>query len=328
MPGVATFLQRLYQFIVNLFWPSPDPDAAYDEAFEAYQKYQSTKNLEDLVTSIASYDRALKLRRISTDQRELPGLLVNYAVAIWDRYKDDPDPAADDKKSYLKTVIELDEEARKLWKVDPPKGDGYPTLLNNLAKAYLELSRVDPSQATSTINHSLDLNREVYNNPGHYTAALGIGEALWARYAQNQFADEVNEENPDPDVIKFKKLGEAIAKFEESLEYANMTNNASTRVTCCYFLAKAYDTRYSLSQHISDLDNALDYNRKTRGMLDETDPKLDACLRDLCVQLLHKYDSNPRSRAPLEEAKAIAEGRFDDILPIIHNRENRQATIL
>lgn len=332
--SMMAFPKKVGRIIIDFFRSPRDPgDAEYDQALETYSTYQTTHNLEDLIISLERYNSALISRRKSKDQTDLPSLLVNYAVALWSRYKEEPGSMNDTKKIYLMDAIKFYEEARKLWKADPPVH--YLTLLMNLANAYFELARVDPTQETTSLTQSLALNREVFYNPSYpeekrYTAAFEIGKSLWIRYElktknpELKFPDENSKKKGDKVGMQIGQLDEAITKFKESLDYADAHNNSQTRVACYYFMAKAYDARYTLRKQITDLDTAIDYNRKARKELDKKDQRLETCSYDLCLQILRKYDSDKEKNcAHLEEAKAIAQGKFDDILKIIHDREHR-----
>ncbi|KAF8191778.1 hypothetical protein BJ912DRAFT_287898 [Pholiota molesta] len=335
MSAVISFLKKVWKIIYDFFWP-PDPDAAYDEAIEHYKAYGETKDIEDLRATITLFEYALQLRQASKDKADLPSLLANYAVVLWSRYKDDPASVGDTKQGYLRDVIKLDEDARLLWKAKPPAGDQYPTLLTNLANAYFELFDLDRSHETASLTQSLALNREMFDDSSYadeyrYAAALRIGEALWIRYAPKarkpevQFADEKVEESNEMAGAPPNPLDEAITMFE----YAEKQDNTQTRMSCFYFMAKVYSARYGQSSQMDDLDNAIKYNRQASEIMSADDKRLETCLRDLCAQLLRKYDDEKegKNKGLLMEARRIAQGKFADLMEVIENRETRKATL-
>ena len=284
-------LRKVFRFILQCCWP-PDPtNALYNQATDAFKNYQSSNLPQDLQFALDNFESALFARRAAgAEHPQLAVTLINYATALWARYKTTGRPDAD-----LRQVIALNEEARTIWDQTSPRPNGYPILLTNLGNAYLEAYCRDRTSevfqkaisAYRTVREGETFGAQIRN-----VALARMGITLWTRC----------------DLEKTSiRLDEGIDNLEEALRIASESpmNDNILKALCLASLANAYDVRFQRFKQPEDLTNAIRYGYSARQSPQASRVEREATLYNLSRLLWERYQVG-RDRADLNDAETIA----------------------
>ncbi|KAF9474426.1 hypothetical protein BDN70DRAFT_898954 [Pholiota conissans] len=293
----------------------PTGNIAFDEGDKAFGEFHEFP-IPQRGTSIAQNHlaQAAKFYGIAVDHyrkvqdANLGAALLNLATVKWDVYRSSLTETEERSVATLDEVINLDEEALKLWQARDSKPDQYATLLTNLAAAYQERyvkkrQHADAQEAIKLYTSVLE-NTEKNTSRTYVNATMQIGITYWTLYTfQN------------PSTRTDADMNNAIEYFKNAHQLCG-NDHLDIRYSSLYHLAWIYHYRFEKQERLQVqtpedyLGEVIHYYRATLELMPQTDDRYAKALKLLPMLLFHRYQRDNQQQ-DLREAKKWAQAALD-----------------
>ncbi|KAF9474434.1 hypothetical protein BDN70DRAFT_936656 [Pholiota conissans] len=290
-------------------------DRAYEEGDKTYQEYKridpsqrSNPEAQALLASATnSYTFAVNYFRKHKGEM-LGTALVSLASLKWDLYRSATTQMGEKSSEKLEEIIKLDEEALTLWQARDPKPESYPSLLINLAGAYLE--RFPTRKECSDVQEALRLYRDACEctqktSRSYIEATMQIGVTYWTWYC-------------DPSNITTRTVDQIDNALRYLMDAHDLCRSAypDIQCSCLYNLAWIYHHRFEKQRQIVPpnssedcLSQAIHFYQSTLQIMSQTDVRYAKALWFVPMLLFHRYERDKREH-DLREAQKWARDAF------------------
>ncbi|KAH9478755.1 hypothetical protein JR316_0009215 [Psilocybe cubensis] len=290
----------------------------FDNAMKCINLYNEKHDVEDLNTSISHFQISLRNRGKTKEKHarySLDKILTHYSDALWTRYQLDVSKFAAD----MDKVIQLDEEICRIWGSQSDQ----PAISAPLAKKRLALANLHAARCYRAMR-SFERSKQQADKDfakASYGKAIGqIRTVLWemdtvppevrwiARVMRGVVVttwwDHQDLEGVENTQDAERTLQEAINNIADALDIgAPLTIDAveqakfkATPETCMRTLGTAHYVCYQISERLSDLDDAIRWNRQLLSRIGPIHEEYAYCKFDLAQQLFEKYQHERRTR--------------------------------
>ncbi|CAA7269991.1 unnamed protein product [Cyclocybe aegerita] len=258
-------------------------DGRYNKAVMAFGAYNASRNEGDLKSALSHFQETIRLLR-RTSHPKLALALTNYAYAQWIHCERNGKPEVE-----VKSVIELYEEARRVWKKDST------VLHTNLRNAYLEMYAQQRSR-TDMIANAIKCHEQARHPSSDGKQKQKVVATIKPATALSTRREQQSNTN---------RLDKAIAFLEDTSKFFKPGSDDFHHAHSEYELGNAYNVRYKRGGNVRDLNLGILHFRNAIDSYPEGDE--DGCFAQFALSqtqlVLYHALNDPRD---LEEEEVNA----------------------